>query len=79
MVVTCFTPSCRQVAAQMEEVNWLRLSEVMNAGCPNLATQLLMRASTQVSVSMEAKGMASNHLLLLSMMVKRSGTLPWRW
>ena len=37
----------------------------------DLATQLLMRASTQVSVSMEAKGMASNHLLVLSMMVNR--------
>jgi hypothetical protein len=30
-----------------------------------------MRASMQVSVSMEAKGMASSHLLLLSMMVNR--------
>ncbi len=71
MVETCFTPSCWQVAAQMEEVNWLPLSDVITTGRPNLATQLLMKAYTQVSVSMEAKGMASSHLLLLSMMVNR--------
>ena len=46
-------------------------SEVMMAGMPNLAIQLLMRASTQVSVSMEAKGIASSHLLDRSMMVNR--------
>jgi hypothetical protein len=44
---------------------------VMMAGMPNLAIQLLMRASTQVSVSMEVKGMASSHLLDRSMMVNR--------
>ncbi len=53
------------------EVNWLPLSEVMAVGKLNLATQLLMRASTQVSVSMVAKGMASSHLLDRSMMVNR--------
>ena len=55
----------------MDEVNWLPLSEVMMAGMPNLAIHLLMRASTQVSVSMEVKGMASSHLLDRSMMMKR--------
>ena len=55
----------------MDEVNWLPLSDVMMAGMPNLAIQLLMRASTQVSVSMVAKGIASNHLLDRSMMVNR--------
>ncbi len=39
-------------------------------GRPNLATQLLMRASTQVSVLMVAKGMASSHLLDWFMIVK---------
>jgi len=63
VVVMCLTPICWQVEARMEEVNWLPLSEVMLAGMPNLATQLLMRASMQVSVSMETKGMASSHLL----------------
>ena len=62
MVVLCLILSCWQVEAQME-VNWLPLSKVMMAGMPNLAIQLLMRASTQVSVSIEAKGMASSHLL----------------
>ena len=71
MVVMCLTPSCWQVEAQMDEVNWLPLSEVMMAGRPNLAIQLLMRASTGVSLSMEAKGMASSRLLDRSMMVKR--------
>ena len=65
------TPSCWQVEALMEEGNWLPPSEVMMAGRPNLATQLLMRASTQVLVSMVAKGMASSHLLDQSIMVKR--------
>jgi hypothetical protein len=41
------------------------------AGRPNLAIQLLMRASTGVSLSMEAKGMASSRLLDRSMMVKK--------
>ena len=58
------TPSCWQVAAQIDEVNWLPRSEVIMAGMPNLA-------STQVSVSMEVKGMASSHLLDRSMMLKR--------
>ncbi len=69
MVMMCFTPNCWQVAAQMEDMNWLSLSNVMSAEPPTLATQLLMRASTQVAVSMEAKGMASSHPLDLSMMV----------
>ena len=67
----CLCPSCLQSLLQMDEVNWLPLSEVMMAGMPNLAIQLLMRASTQVSVSMEVKGMASSHLLDRSMMMKR--------
>ena len=71
MVVMCLTPSCWQVAAQMDEVNWLPRSEVMMAGMPNLAIQLLIRASMQVSVSMEVMGMASSDLLDRSMMVKR--------
>ena len=71
MVVMCLTPSCWQVEAQMDEVNWLPLSEVMMAGMPNLAIQLLMRASIQVLVSMEVKGMASSHLLDRSLMVSR--------
>ena len=38
---------------------------------PNLHTQLLMRASTMTSVSMLARGMASNHLLVRSMKKKK--------
>jgi len=71
VVVMCLTPSCWQVSAQIDDVNWLPLSEVMMAGMPNRAIQLLMRASTQVSVSMEVKGMASSHLLDRSMIVNR--------
>jgi hypothetical protein len=52
-------------------VNWLPLSDVMMAGFLNRAIQLLMRASTQVSVSMEGMGMASSQRLVLSMMVNR--------
>ena len=59
------------MVAQIDEVNWLPRSEVMMAGMPNLAIQLLMRASTQVLVSMEAKWIASSHLLDRSMMVNR--------
>ena len=77
MVVMCLTLSYWQVEAQMEEVNWLPWSEVMLAGMPNLATQLLMRASTQVSVSLEVKGMASSHLLERSMMVNRYRKPSW--
>ncbi len=53
------------------EVKWLPLSDVMTAGFPNQAIQLLMRASTQLSVSMVGMGMASSHRLVLSMMVNR--------
>jgi hypothetical protein len=70
VVVVCFTPSLLQRASQMEEVNWVPLSEVMRVGTPNLDTQPLIKASAQEAADMSRSGIASNHLVDLSTAVK---------
>jgi hypothetical protein len=71
VVLLCAMPSLAHTPAHTAEVNCVPLSDVTLAGTPNLHTQLLMRASTMTSVSMLARGMASNHLLVRSMKKKK--------
>jgi hypothetical protein len=57
--------------AHREDVNWAPLSEVMVAGTPKRDTQPVKRALAQSAAEMEASGMASGHLDVLSMMMNR--------
>jgi hypothetical protein len=43
VVVVCFTPSLLQRASQMEEVNWVPLSEVMRMGTPSRRSRRPLR------------------------------------
>jgi hypothetical protein len=43
--------------------------DVITAGTPNLATQAAMRVSAQVAAAMSRTGVASSHLVDLSIMV----------
>ncbi len=57
--------------AHRADVNWAPLSEVMVAGTPKRDTHPVKRALAQSAAVMEASGMASGHLYVLSMMVNR--------
>ena len=52
-------------------VNWSPLSETTSDGMPNLLTQWARKVPVTVSALMEARGTASNHLVLRSIMVSR--------
>ena len=69
MVVTCWMPSLLQRTDQTAEVNCTPLSVVMMAGTPKRAIQPATKASAQATAVVEAKGMTSTHLVVLSMMV----------
>ncbi len=58
-------------ARKRADVNWAPLSEVMVAGTPKGDTHPAKRALAQSTAVMEASGMASGHLDVLSMMVNR--------
>jgi hypothetical protein len=60
-----------QSEAHKAEVNCAPLSEVMTEGTPNLAIQPVKRACAQSAAVMEARGIASGHLVVLSMTVNR--------
>ena len=62
-------PSYLQTPVQMEDMNWLPLSEVRVSGTPNLATQVEIKALTQDSAVIDNKGTTSGHLVLLSIIV----------
>jgi hypothetical protein len=64
-------PSLWQRPAHKPEENWTPLSDVMSAGTPKRATHPPMRASTQSSVEVAHRGMASGHLVDLSTTVNR--------
>ena len=57
--------------SQIEDVNWAPGSEVILAGALNLVIQPEMRALVQSPSKMEDRGTASDHLEVLSRMVKR--------
>jgi len=60
-----------QRKAHKEEVNWAPQSEVMTNGTPNRAIKLVKRAFVQSGALMTLRGIASGHLVVLSMMVNR--------
>jgi len=62
-------PSRLHTPAHTASVNCAPLSDVTTAGTPKQHTQVAMRASTMLSVSMLVRGTASSHLLVRSMMV----------
>ena len=59
------------MADHSSEVNCEPLSEVIEQGTPNLATQLWINARATVFVSMFLIGMASGHRVKRSTMVRR--------
>ena len=63
-------PSSLQTPVQMEDMNWLPLSEVRVSGTLNLATQVEVNACMQDSAVIEDIGTIAGHLVLLSIIVK---------
>lgn len=55
---------------QTVEVNWGPRSDVRWRGTPNRATQCSMKAWQQSSAVVELNGVASGHLVFLSMIVR---------
>jgi hypothetical protein len=64
-------PSIEQRRDHKEKVNCAPLSEVMTSGMPNRTIREVMKASAQSTADMLRIGMASSHLVDLSMRVKR--------
>jgi hypothetical protein len=62
-------PSFLQRMDQTWEVNCVPLSDVITAGTPNLATQVVMRVFAQVAAAIFRTDVASSHLVDLSIMV----------
>ncbi len=67
----CWMLSRLHKPAHRADVNWDPLSDVMLAGTPNRVTQPAKRALAQSAAVMYESGMASGHLKVLSMIVKR--------
>jgi hypothetical protein len=57
--------------AHRADVNWAPLSDVMVAGTPNRDTQPAKRVLAQSAAAMDDSGMASGHLEVRSIIVKR--------
>ena len=62
--------ACRELV-KVQLVNCKPLSEMTSDGIPKRQTQWERKALVTVSVSMEARGMASSHWVSLSQMVSR--------
>ena len=58
------------MASHSDDVKLVPLSEVITSGSPNVDIQL-MSAVVQVSAEMSLMGIASGHLVALSMIVNR--------
>jgi hypothetical protein len=71
VVVMWWMPNFLQNSDQTCPVNWGPLSVVTTAGTPNRATQVERKAAVQVAASVLDRGTASNHLVDLSIMVRR--------
>ena len=67
--------ACKELE-KVRLVNWSPLSETTSAGMPNLLTQWLRKVLVMVSASMEARGTALSHLVVLSTMVSMY-LMPW--
>jgi hypothetical protein len=64
-------PSLAHKSTQAAEVNWAPRSDVIEAGTPKRATHPATKFSTHVAASMFFNGIASTHLVDLSMTVSR--------
>ena len=67
----CFGDGALHRPAHRADVNWAPLSDVMVAGTPNRDTQPTKRAMAQSAAVMDESGMASGHLEVRSIIVKR--------
>ena len=66
----CWMPRRAQSCCHVAYENCVPLSEVRIAGTPNLATQEDMKAAVHVLAVISFSGTASNHLVVLSIIVR---------
>ena len=66
----CWMPRRAQSCGHVADENCVPLSEVKVAGMPNLATQDDMKAAVHILAVISFRGTASNHLVVLSIMVR---------
>ena len=66
----CWMPRRAQSCCHVADENCVPISEVRVAGMPNLATQDDMKAAVHVLAVISFRGTASNHLVVLSIMVR---------
>ena len=71
MVVLCLILSREKMADHRDEVNWAPLSFVITAGTPNLEIHPWNMAEAHSATEIPVRGIASCHLVDLSMHVKR--------
>ena len=69
-MVRCRIPRLVLMASHNDDVKLVPLSEVIVSGRPNVEIQL-MSAVVQVSAEMSLMGIASGHLVALSIIVNR--------
>ena len=70
MVMMWWMPRRAQSCCHVADVNCVPLSEVRVAGTPNLATQDYMKAAAHMLAVISFRGTASNHLVVLSIIVR---------
>ena len=70
MVNLCKLPKLLVSLSHNSEQNWTPLSDVITSGTPNLAIQPWMKASATAAVVVLDRGMASSHLVDLSIIVR---------
>ncbi len=71
VVGECWMLSRLHRPAHRVDVNWAPLSDMMVSGIPNCDTQPAKRALAQSAAVMDESGMASGHLEVRSIIVKR--------
>ena len=71
MVVLCLILSWEQMADHRDEVKWAPLSLVITAGRPNLEIHPWNMSEAQSTTEIPVRGIASGHLVDLSIHVKR--------
>ena len=71
MVVLCLILSREQMAEHRDEVNWALLSLVITAGTQNLEVHPWNMVEEHSAAEITVRGIASGHLVDLSMHVKR--------
>jgi hypothetical protein len=71
-------PACPQKEAHAAEENCAPLSVVTVSGTPKRATQEDKKALMQEAAEASLRGVASNHLVVLSITVKRYSKPSWQ-